>query len=116
MRIHITPEAEPGGGLQVQQACRLVAQRSARLLAMAVAGLLEQTGRADPVLHTMISVDGGVFEHYLAYRQYLRTALSWMIGAEDVHLIEFNQFRESSSRGAAFLAAAVRHQDGVSVC
>ena len=94
----------------------MVAQRSARLLAMAVAGLLEHTGRADPVLHTMISVDGGVFEHYMAYRGYLRTALSWMIGTEHVDLIEFNQFRESSSRGAAYLAAAVHYQDGIAVC
>lgn len=82
---------------------------------MAVAGLLEHTGRADPVLHTMISVDGGVFEHYLAYRAYLRAALGWMIGKDKVDLIEFNQFRESSSRGAAYLAAAVHH-NGTAVC
>jgi len=72
--------------------------------------------RADPVLATVISVDGGVFEHYLAYRGYLRTALGWMIGRQNVDLIKFNQFRESSSRGAAYLAAAVRHQDGISSC
>ncbi len=68
------------------------------------------------MLPTVISVDGGVFEHYLAYRRYLRTALGWMIGQENVDKIKFNQFRESSSRGAAYLAAAVRHQDGIAVC
>ena len=93
----------------MKYACWLVANRSARLLATAVAGLLRHTGRDDPVVPTTISVDGGVFEHYLAYRKYLATALGWLIGASNVKLVKFNQFRESSSRGAAYLAAAVHH-------
>lgn len=95
--------------VQIQHACNLVAQRSARLLAVAVTAILEQTERATPVKSTTCSVDGGVFEHYLKYRKYLSSALGWMVGDANVDLIQFNQFRESSSRGAAYLAAAVHH-------
>ena len=99
----------------MKHVCWLVANRSARLLAVAVAAFLEHTGRTEPTLPTTISVDGGVFEHYLAFRKYLNTALGWLIGSRNVNLIQFNQFRESSSRGAAYLAAAVHHSE-VSTC
>lgn len=65
---------------------------------------------------TTISVDGGVFEHYLAYRKYVSEALGRLIGPSNVPLIKFNQFRESSSRGAAYLAAAVMHNRGEAAC
>ena len=57
---------------------------------------------------------GGVFEHYKAYRGYLTTALAQLMGAPNAALIKMKQFRDSSSMGAAYLAAAIMH-DGEAV-
>ena len=71
--------------LQVKQVCNLVARRSAALVAACLAGLLKQIGRdgAGPRMQpTTIAVDGGLFEHYQAYRGYLRTSLDQLLGRQ----------------------------------
>lgn len=71
--------------LQVKQVCNLVARRSAALVSACLAGLLKQierdgvSSRMEP---TTIAVDGGLFEHYQAYRGYLRTNLDQLLGRQ----------------------------------
>ena len=73
---------------QVKQVCNLVARRSAALVAACLAGLLKQIdrdGARAPMAPTTIAVDGGLFEHYQAYRGYLREYLDQMLGKQVIH-------------------------------
>ena len=70
---------------QVKQVCNLVARRSAAVVAACLAGLLKQIDRDGvhmPMAATTIAVDGGLFEHYQAYRGYLREYLDQMLGKQ----------------------------------
>jgi hexokinase len=74
-----------GVGVQVKQVCGLVSRRSAALVAACLAGLLRQIDRDG--LHmrmqpTTIAMDGGLFEHYTAYRGYLREYLDQLLGKQ----------------------------------
>ena len=71
--------------VQVKQVCNLVARRSAALVAACLAGLLKQIGRdgsAARMQPTTIAVDGGLFEHYQAYRGYLQSYLDQLLGRQ----------------------------------
>lgn len=96
----------------VRRVCHLVALRSARLFATAVAALLHQIGRdtvdTPPVA---AAVDGGVFEHYALYRGYAAAALSDLLGKKAAAHVGLRRVRDASSRGAAFLAAAADHAE-----
>ena len=73
---------------QVKQVCHLVARRSAAVVAACLAGLLKQIdrdGTHTPMAPTTIAVDGGLFEHYQAYRGYLREYLDQMLGKQVLH-------------------------------
>ena len=73
---------------QVKQVCHLVARRSAAVVAACLAGLLKQIDRDGvhtPMAPTTIAVDGGLFEHYQAYRGYLREYLDQMLGKQVIH-------------------------------
>lgn len=62
--------------VQVQEVCLLVTQRSARLVAAAIAALLRHSGRGcqddassqGEVQHTVIAVDGSVFSKFPKFR------------------------------------------------
>ncbi|CAL5225298.1 g8097 [Coccomyxa viridis] len=96
--------------LRVKQVCNLVARRSAALVAACLAGLLKQIGRdgsSTRMQPTTIAVDGGLFEHYQAYRGYLRTNLDQLLGRQVSAMVKIVQIRDASSMGAAYLAAAI---------
>ena len=94
----------------VRRVCHLVALRSARLFATAVAALLRQIGRdASAGPPVAAAVDGGVFEHYALYRGYATAALVELLGRSAASRVRLNRVRDASSRGAAFLAAAADH-------
>lgn len=95
--------------LQVQEVCRLVCQRSARLIALGVAALLRQMGRdgsEGPAPRTAVVVDGGVAAHYAAHRTLLREGLRDLLGGSAAARIALTTVRDASSMGAAYLAAA----------
>ncbi len=84
-RWHLALPTEAMPLLQVKQVCNLVARRSAALVAACLAGLLKQIGRdgsSTRMQPTTIAVDGGLFEHYQAYRGYLRTNLDQLLGRQ----------------------------------
>ena len=72
----------------MKQVCHLVARRSAAVVAACLAGLLQQIdrdGAHTPMAPTTIAVDGGLFEHYQAYRAYLREYLDQMLGKQVIY-------------------------------
>ena len=110
----------------VRAVCSLVAARSARLLAAAVASLLqlvEDAGEAVSGIskggRVAVAVDGGVFEHYAKYRGVCRAALAEALGVSLGKVdsrVALRRVRDASSLGAAFLAAAADHHHlGMSV-
>eukprot|EP00884_Botryococcus_braunii_P020274 jgi/Botrbrau1/6930/Bobra.0215s0009.1 len=92
--------------LMVKEVCHMCAVRSARLCAMAIASLLQQMGKDCPGSRVGITVDGGMYEHFKAYRGYVHQGLVDLLGPGCASQITVRQLREASSFGAAFLAAA----------
>ena len=71
--------------MHVMYLCKLVARRSAALVGACLAGLLKQIDRDGTHVRmqpTTIAVDGGLFEHYTAYRGYLRQYLDQLLGKQ----------------------------------
>lgn len=103
----------------VRRVCHLVALRSARLLAVAISSLLIQAGRAGAgsAQDTAVAVDGGVYEHWAAYRRYVRDGLAEALGSKAAAArIRMKRVRDASSMGAAYLAAAAAaHAAGAAV-
>ena len=110
----------------VRAVCSLVAARSARLLAAAVASLLQLVEDAGESVsgvpkggRVAVAVDGGVFEHYAKYRSTCRAALAEALGVSIRKVdsrVALRRVRDASSLGAAFLAAAADHHHlGMSV-
>lgn len=110
----------------VRAVCSLVAARSARLLAAAVASLLQLVEDAGEGVsgvpkggRVAVAVDGGVFEHYGKYREVCRAALAEALGVSLGKVdsrVALRRVRDASSLGAAFLAAAADHHHlGMSV-
>ena len=103
----------------VRSVCSLVAARSARLLAAAVASLLQLVEDAGESVsgvpkggRVAVAVDGGVFEHYAKYRATCRAALAEALGVPLSQVdgrVSLKRVRDASSLGAAFLAAAADH-------
>ncbi|KAK9823412.1 hypothetical protein WJX72_002562 [[Myrmecia] bisecta] len=85
----------------------LVSTRSARLSATAISAALRQQKRDTGSARTVVAVDGGVFEHYTAYRQQLRNALEDLLGKAAADNIVLKHQPDGSSMGAVALAAAV---------
>ena len=106
----------------VRAVCHLVAVRSARLLAVAISSLLIQAGRlgpkdaaaaaaaaaaGSPPVETAVAVDGGVYEHWGAYRRFVQDGLADALGSKAAaRAVRMKRVRDASSMGAAFLAAA----------
>ena len=93
----------------VRAVCHLVARRSARLLAVAIASLLVQAGRVggEAPLDTAVAVDGGVYEHWGAYRRFVEAGLVDALGSRAAaRRVRLKRVRDASSMGAAYLAAA----------
>lgn len=103
----------------VRSVCSLVAARSARLLASAVASLLQLVEDAGEAVsgvpaggRVAVAVDGGVFEHYAKYRALCRAGLAEALGVPLRKVdsrVALRRVRDASSLGAAFLAAAADH-------
>ena len=75
----------PSFGLQVQEICHLVGQRSGRLVAAGLAALMRQMGRDGshgPPKRTVVGVDGGIFRHYPQFREALQQGLVDLLGQQ----------------------------------
>ncbi|KAI3901507.1 hypothetical protein MKW92_014652 [Papaver armeniacum] len=93
--------------------CNIVATRAARLSAAGILGILKKMGK-DTVKEgekqrTVVAVDGGLFEHYTAFRSCLQSTLNELLGDEAAHTVVIEHANDGSGIGAALLAASHSH-------
>jgi hexokinase len=101
-----TPEER----LAVREVARAVGGRAARLVA---AGLLGTLTFIDPDLHSehTVAVDGGVYGGYPGFAERVRDGLRELAGAERAGRVHLAYVKDSTSAGAAVIAAvAARRQ------
>lgn len=94
----------------VMKLCDTVTKRGARLAAAGIVGILQKIGRAgDGVTckkRTVVAMDGGLYEHYPVFRQYMQDAVTELLGSEASQMIAIDHSRDGSGIGAALLAAS----------
>lgn len=94
----------------VVELCNIVATRGARLAAAGILGILKKLGRDTfrdgDVQRTVIAMDGGLYEHYTAYRECLETTLKELLDDEVSKHIVCEHSNDGSGIGAALLAAS----------
>ncbi|GFS43908.1 hexokinase 1 [Actinidia rufa] len=93
----------------IVELCDIVAIRGARLSAAGILGILKKLGR-DTVTEgenrrSVIALDGGLFEHYMKFRNSMESTLKELLGdASETIVIEHSN--DGSGIGAALLAAS----------
>lgn len=93
----------------IVEVCDIVASRGARLSAAGILGILKKLGR-DVVKDgekptSVISLDGGLFEHYTKFRNTMESTLKELLG-EVGETIVIEHSNDGSGIGAALLAAS----------
>ncbi|KAK1268073.1 Hexokinase-2 [Acorus gramineus] len=63
----------------IVEVCDIIARRSARLAAAGIVGILKKLGRDGTHQRSVVVVDGGLYEHYRLYRDYLHEAVKEML-------------------------------------
>jgi hexokinase len=99
----------------VVEICDIVAKRSARLAAAGIVGILRKIGRAVPGgerRRSVVAIDGGLFEHYAAFRRCMESTLVELLGEEAARSVAMKLTKDGSGVGAALIAAAQsRHHE-----
>jgi hexokinase len=99
----------------VVEICDIVANRSARLAAAGIVGILRKIGRAvpgDERRRSVVAIDGGLFEHYAAFRRCMESTLVELLGDEAAESVAMKLTKDGSGVGAALIAAAQsRHHE-----
>nr|CAB3475927.1 unnamed protein product [Digitaria exilis] len=92
----------------VVEICDIVARRAARLAAAGLAGILKKLGRDcnDQEQRSVIAIDGGLFEHYTKFREYLDITLAELLGEEASKSVAVKHADDGSGIGAALIAAS----------
>ncbi|EFJ10895.1 hypothetical protein SELMODRAFT_269350 [Selaginella moellendorffii] len=104
--------------------CDIVAERGARLAGAGIVGILKKIGRdggslanngglenhsyaaAEERKKTVVAMDGGLYEHYPKFREYLKQSVVELIGKEAAEHIELRLSKDGSGIGATLLAAS----------
>ncbi|KAJ7297531.1 hypothetical protein O6H91_Y050800 [Diphasiastrum complanatum] len=113
-----------GTSLEVRQivveVCDIVARRGARLSGSGIVAILKKLRRSaiisgDAELHkarlswqgqrTIVAVDGGLYEHYPKYREYMQAAVVELVGEQTAAQVSIEFTNDGSGIGAALLAA-----------
>ncbi|MED6158616.1 Hexokinase isoenzyme 2 [Stylosanthes scabra] len=94
----------------VIELCNIIATRGARLAAAGILGILKKLGR-DTVndgegQRMVISMDGGLYEHYDAYSKCLEDTITELVGEDVSQHIVIQHSMDGSGIGAALLAAS----------
>ncbi|KAL8226183.1 hypothetical protein R6Q57_018740 [Mikania cordata] len=94
----------------VVEICNIIATRGARLAAAGILGILKKTGRDSfrdgEIPNTVIAMDGGLYEHYIEYRNCLENTLDELVGEKFAKHIKLILSNDGSGIGAALLAAS----------
>jgi hexokinase len=105
----------------IVEVCDLVTKRAARLAAGGIVGILKKIGRdgapglvggrvksdtTNKMKRTVIAIDGGLYEHYPKFRNYLQLAIVELLGEEISQHVIIQQSSDGSGIGAALIAAS----------
>uniref|UniRef100_A0A6V7QUZ6 Phosphotransferase n=1 Tax=Ananas comosus var. bracteatus TaxID=296719 RepID=A0A6V7QUZ6_ANACO len=81
-----------------------------RLAGAGIVGILQKMEEDSKGLifgkRTVVAMDGGLYEHYPQYRNYLKDAVAELLGDEDSKHVVIEHTKDGSGIGAALLAAA----------
>ncbi|XP_073020359.1 LOW QUALITY PROTEIN: hexokinase-2, chloroplastic-like [Primulina eburnea] len=101
--------SSPSSRKIVMDVCDTIAKRGGRLAGAGIVGILQKMeGDTKGVIfgkRTVVAMDGGLYEHYPQYRNYLQEAVTELLGVEASKNIVIEHSKDGSGIGAALLAA-----------
>ncbi|XP_020250877.1 hexokinase-2, chloroplastic isoform X2 [Asparagus officinalis] len=94
----------------VVEVCDTIVKRGGRLAGAGIVGILQKMERDSKGLvfgkRTVVAMDGGLYEHYPQYRNYLKEAVTELLGFEISRNVIIEHTKDGSGIGAALLAAS----------
>ncbi|KAF2283833.1 hypothetical protein GH714_016365 [Hevea brasiliensis] len=87
----------------VAEVCDIVAERGARLAGAGIVGIIKKLGRVEK--RSVVTVEGGLYEHYRVFRNYLHSSVWEMLGNDLSDNVILEHSHGGSGAGALFLAA-----------
>lgn len=89
----------------VAEVCDIVAERGARLAGAGIVGIIKNLGRIANK-RSVVTVEGGLYEHYRVFRNYLHSSVWEMLGNELSDNVIIEHSHGGSGAGSLFLAAS----------
>ncbi|XP_027077717.1 probable hexokinase-like 2 protein [Coffea arabica] len=89
----------------VAEVCDIVAERGARLVGAGIMGIVKKLGRIANK-KSVITVEGGLYEHYRIFRNYLHSSVWEMLGSDLSDNVIIEHSHGGSGAGALFIAAS----------
>ncbi|KAG8384214.1 hypothetical protein BUALT_Bualt04G0094700 [Buddleja alternifolia] len=89
----------------VAEVCDIVAERGARLVGAGIVGIVKNLGRISN-RKSVITIEGGLYEHYRIFRNYLHSSVWEMLGSELSDNVIIEHSHGGSGAGSIFLAAS----------
>ncbi|KAM1175104.1 hypothetical protein ACFX19_028140 [Malus domestica] len=89
----------------VSEVCDIVAERGARLAGAGILGIIKKLGRIENK-KSVVTVEGGIYEHYRVFRNYLNSSVWEMLGNDLSDNVVIEHSHGGSGTGALFLAAS----------
>lgn len=89
----------------VAEVCDIVAERAARLAGAGILGIIKKLGRIENK-KSVVTVEGGLYEHYRVFRNYLNSCVWEMLGNDLSDNVVIENSHGGSGTGALFLAAS----------
>ncbi|GLT44216.1 hypothetical protein SLA2020_181270 [Shorea laevis] len=89
----------------VVEVCDIVTERGARLVGAGIVAIMKKLGRIES-RRSMVTVGGGLYEHYRVFRNYLHSSVWEMLGNQLSENVIIEHSHGGSGAGALFLAAS----------
>ncbi|KAL1569905.1 hexokinase [Salvia divinorum] len=89
----------------VTEICDVVSERGARLVGAGIVGIVKKMGRLAN-RKSVITIEGGLYEHYRIYRNYLHSTVWEMLGTDLSDNVIIDHSHGGSSAASIFLAAS----------
>ncbi|KAK3030427.1 hypothetical protein RJ639_039184 [Escallonia herrerae] len=89
----------------VAEVCDIVAERGARLAGAGIVGIIKKLDRSANK-KSVVTVEGGLYEHYRLFRNYVHSSVWEMLGNELSDNLIIQHSHGGSGTGALFLAAS----------
>ncbi|PSR87877.1 Hexokinase-like 2 protein [Actinidia chinensis var. chinensis] len=89
----------------IAEVCDIVAERGARLAGAGIVGIVKKLGRIANK-RSVVTMEGGLYEHYRVFRNYLHSSVWEMLGNELSDNVIIEHSHGGSGAGSLFLAAS----------